>query len=83
MTCTAYYESIYRQQIAQAAQESLRLAEHTRDIIQQQTSAGVRAGVDRVQAEIELERAASFPTRTVCARGAARCDRTAPAPCSR
>lgn len=53
---TAYYESTYRQQIAQAAQEALRLAERTRDIIQQQTSAGVRAGIDLVQAEIELER---------------------------
>ncbi len=52
----AYYEYAYRQRIAQAAEEALRLAERTRDAIQQQTSAGVRAGIDLTQAEIELER---------------------------
>ncbi len=52
----AYYEYAYRQRIAQTAQEALQLAERTRDTIQQQVEAGARAGVDLIQAEIELER---------------------------
>ncbi|MFN4034229.1 MAG: TolC family protein [Fimbriimonadales bacterium] len=52
----AYYEYAYRQRIAQNAQEALQLAQRTRDTIQQQVAAGARAGVDLVQAEIELER---------------------------
>lgn len=52
----AYYEYTYRQRIAQAAEEALRLAERTRDAIQQQTEAGARAGIELIQAEIELER---------------------------
>lgn len=53
---TAYYEYAYRQRIAQNAQEALQLAQRTRDTIQQQVEAGARAGVDLIQAEIELER---------------------------
>ena len=52
----AYYEYAYRQRIAQNAQEALQLAQRTRDIIQQQVEAGARAGVELIQAEIELER---------------------------
>jgi cobalt-zinc-cadmium efflux system outer membrane protein len=51
-----YYEYTYRQRIAQTAHEALQLAERTRDAIRQQVEAGVRAGVDLIQAEIELER---------------------------
>jgi len=52
----AYYEYAYRQRIAQTAQEALQLAERTRDTIRQQVEAGIRPGVDLIQAEIELER---------------------------
>jgi cobalt-zinc-cadmium efflux system outer membrane protein len=56
----AYYESVYRQRIAQVAHEALQIAQRTRDTIQQQVEAGARAGVDLVQAEIELERVRQY-----------------------
>lgn len=52
----AYYEYAYRQRIAETAQGALQLAERTRETIQRQVEAGARAGVDLIQAEIELER---------------------------
>ena len=52
----AYYEYTYRTQIAAVAAEALQLAEQTHEKIRLQVEAGVRPGVDLVQADIERER---------------------------
>lgn len=52
----AYYEAFYRERIAQSARESLQNAERIYALVRQQVEAGARAGIDLVQAEIELER---------------------------
>ncbi len=51
-----YYEYLYRAQIAAVAEDALRLAEQTREKVRLQVEAGVRAGIDLIQAEIEQER---------------------------
>lgn len=53
---TAYYEYAYRTQIAAVANEALQLAEQTHEKIRLQVEAGVRPGVDLLQADIERER---------------------------
>ncbi|MGQ9657468.1 MAG: TolC family protein [Fimbriimonadales bacterium] len=53
---TAYYEYTYRAQIAAVAAEALQLAEQTHEKIRLQVEAGVRPGVDLLQADIERER---------------------------
>ncbi|BCW95138.1 MAG: TolC family protein [Fimbriimonadales bacterium] len=56
----AYYEYLYRAQIAAVAEDALRLAEQTREKVRLQVEAGVRAGIDLIQAEIEQERVRQY-----------------------
>lgn len=52
----AFYRALYAEHLRQLAETEIQRTQHVLDLIRQQVEAGVRPGIDQIQAEIELER---------------------------